>query len=161
MSFTLLILKINTTFEDVQMMLKLFFDFSTGFRFSKISVECSVHICSCPWFNLSNSLKSIIWSFELFQFSAYFLSNMILQCMTIYLYGEKPVWLWCQYWIRPNIAANTKNPGVSQNHEKSSYRINCRVFIITVFSLTCWWSNLRSFDSTSIVGVLVDSRLKK
>ena len=47
MSLTLLILKINTTFEDVQMMLKWFFDFSTGFRFSKISVECSVHICSC------------------------------------------------------------------------------------------------------------------
>ena len=49
MSLTLLILKINTTFEDVQMMLKWFFDFSTGFRFSKISVECSVYICSCPW----------------------------------------------------------------------------------------------------------------
>ena len=28
-------------------MLKWFFDFSTGFRFSKISVECFVHIC--PW----------------------------------------------------------------------------------------------------------------
>ena len=73
--------------------------------------------------------------FELFQFSAYFLSNMILQCMTIYLYWEKPVWLWCQYWIRPNIAANTKNPGVSQNHEKSSYRTDYRVFIITIFKL--------------------------
>ena len=30
-------------------MLKIFFDISTGFRFSKISVECSVHLCSCPW----------------------------------------------------------------------------------------------------------------
>ena len=30
------------------MMLKGFFDISTGFRFSKISVECSVHSCSCP-----------------------------------------------------------------------------------------------------------------
>ena len=30
-------------------MLKWFFNFSTNFRFSKISVECSVHICSCPW----------------------------------------------------------------------------------------------------------------
>ena len=28
---------------------KWFFDFSTGFRFPKISLECSVHICSCPW----------------------------------------------------------------------------------------------------------------
>ena len=25
-----------------------FFDISTGFRFLKISVECSVHLCSCP-----------------------------------------------------------------------------------------------------------------
>ena len=30
------------------MVLKSFFDISTGFRFSKISVECSVHLCSCP-----------------------------------------------------------------------------------------------------------------
>ena len=30
-------------------MLKRFFDISTDFRFSKISVECSVHSCSCPW----------------------------------------------------------------------------------------------------------------
>ena len=37
-SLTLLILKINTTFGDVQG----FFDFSTGFRFSKISVECGL-----------------------------------------------------------------------------------------------------------------------
>ena len=34
------------------MMLTIFFDISTGFRFSKISVECSVHLCSCPWFRL-------------------------------------------------------------------------------------------------------------
>ena len=27
---------------------KRFFDFYTGFRISNISVECSVHICSCP-----------------------------------------------------------------------------------------------------------------
>ena len=45
----LLILKIYTTFKDVQIILKWFFDISTDFRFSKISVECSVHICSCPW----------------------------------------------------------------------------------------------------------------
>ena len=31
------------------MMLKISFDISTGFRFSKISVKCSVHSCSCPW----------------------------------------------------------------------------------------------------------------
>ena len=48
MSHTLLILKIYTTFKDVQMMLKIFFDISTSFRFLKISVECSVHLCSCP-----------------------------------------------------------------------------------------------------------------
>ena len=40
------------TFKDVQMMLKRFFDVSTDFRFSKISVECSVHICSCPCTNV-------------------------------------------------------------------------------------------------------------
>ena len=57
-SHTFLILKIYTTFKGVQMMLKIFFDISTGFKFSKISVECSVHSCSCPctnshfWINL-------------------------------------------------------------------------------------------------------------
>ena len=49
MSHTLLILKIYTTFEDVQMMFKWFFDISTGFRFQRSVWECSVHICSCPW----------------------------------------------------------------------------------------------------------------
>ena len=29
-------------------MLKIFLEISIGFRFSKISVECSVHLCSCP-----------------------------------------------------------------------------------------------------------------
>ena len=48
-SHTLLVLKYFTTFKDVQMMLKIFFDISTGFRFSKSSVKCSVHSCSCPW----------------------------------------------------------------------------------------------------------------
>ena len=40
------------TFKDVQMMLRIFFDISTGFRFSKISVLCSVHLCSCPWLRI-------------------------------------------------------------------------------------------------------------
>ena len=35
-------------YKDVQMMLTIFFDIPTGFRFSKISEECSVHLCSCP-----------------------------------------------------------------------------------------------------------------
>ena len=40
-------------------MLRIFFDISTGFRFSKISVECSVHLCSCPWviLQLNNYIK--------------------------------------------------------------------------------------------------------
>jgi hypothetical protein len=50
-------LKIYTTFKDVQMILKIFFDISTGFRFSKISVECSVHLCSCPWLGKQNYLE--------------------------------------------------------------------------------------------------------
>ena len=58
MSHTLLILKNHTTFKDVQMMLIKFFDVSTGFRFSKISVECSVHSCSCPWTYTSIMKKS-------------------------------------------------------------------------------------------------------
>jgi hypothetical protein len=41
-------LKIYTTFKDVQMMLKGFFDISAGFRFQRSVWECSVHICSCP-----------------------------------------------------------------------------------------------------------------
>ena len=65
MSLTLLILKIHTTFKYVQMMLKwFFFYFFTGFRFSKISVECSVHICSCPWTNIRH-LEKKSWSFSL------------------------------------------------------------------------------------------------
>jgi hypothetical protein len=48
LSHTLLTSKIYTTFKEVQMMLKISFDISTGFRFLKISVECSVHSCSCP-----------------------------------------------------------------------------------------------------------------
>ena len=52
-------LKINTTFEDVQVMLKRWFDFSTGFRFSKISVECFVHICNCPWFRIDDPLDAV------------------------------------------------------------------------------------------------------
>ena len=39
LSHTLLILKIYTTFKNVQMMLKTFFDIATGFRFWKISVK--------------------------------------------------------------------------------------------------------------------------
>ena len=60
MSHTLLILKIYTTFKDVQVMLKRFFDISTGFRFSKISVECSVHLCSCPWLNLGSGPRIMV-----------------------------------------------------------------------------------------------------
>ena len=57
LSHTLLILQINTTFEDVQMMLKWFFDFSTDFRFSKIS---SVHIWSCPCITIPCEMKIFI-----------------------------------------------------------------------------------------------------
>ena len=65
MSHTLLISKMYTIFKDVQMMLKWFFDISTGFRFSKNQCECSVHICSCPcsrlklYFYALHNLKNI------------------------------------------------------------------------------------------------------
>jgi hypothetical protein len=35
------------------MILKRFYDISTGFRFQRSVWECSVHICSCPWLTLS------------------------------------------------------------------------------------------------------------
>ena len=74
MSHTLLILKIYTTFKDVQMKLKIFFDISTSFRFSKISVVCSVHLCSCPWVTLAGEKNmSCIWLSPMFL--PYFLST--------------------------------------------------------------------------------------
>ena len=36
--------EIYTTFKDVQMMLKYFFDISTGFRYKKDGKEFSVHL---------------------------------------------------------------------------------------------------------------------
>ena len=44
LSHTLLILKIYTTFKDVQMILKHFFDIFTGFRYKKNGKEFSVHL---------------------------------------------------------------------------------------------------------------------
>ena len=52
--------EIYTTFKDVQMMLKIFFLIFTGFRFSKISVECSVHLCSCPCVNSQKKILSFV-----------------------------------------------------------------------------------------------------
>ena len=49
MSHNLLISKIYTTFKDVQMMLKWFFDISTGLRFSKISVGVSISVAFLDW----------------------------------------------------------------------------------------------------------------
>ena len=37
--------------NDNSYIVEIFFDISTGFRFSKISVECSVYLCSCPCLN--------------------------------------------------------------------------------------------------------------
>ena len=46
-------------------MLKIFFDISTGFRFSKISVECSVHLCSCPWISHRSRFIPLMFKSEL------------------------------------------------------------------------------------------------
>ena len=79
MSLNLLILRMNTTFEDLQMMLKWFFYFSTAFGFSTIIVECSFHICSCLWLAIlvcvNISLKKHGWPK---------LSNMIGKGQQIY-----------------------------------------------------------------------------
>ena len=53
MNLALLILKINTTFEDVYMIL-------TDFRFSEISVECPVNICSLSLSQSSLNLYAFI-----------------------------------------------------------------------------------------------------
>ena len=44
LSHALLILKIYITFKGVQVMLKHFFDISTGFRYKKNREEFSVHV---------------------------------------------------------------------------------------------------------------------
>ena len=61
-SETFLILKINTTFEDVEMMLKWFFLFLYWLQIFKISVECFVHIYSCPWLEL----YELIFSYRIY-----------------------------------------------------------------------------------------------
>jgi hypothetical protein len=33
---------------------------STGFKFSKISVECSVHLYSCPWLTTDQKLGTFL-----------------------------------------------------------------------------------------------------
>ena len=43
LSYTLLLLQINVTFYDVQMMLQQLFDISTGFRFTKKLFGVPVH----------------------------------------------------------------------------------------------------------------------
>ena len=57
LSHTLLILKIYTTFKDVQMMLKHFFDISTGFRYKKNGKEFSVHLQRRPWIGSRTSTE--------------------------------------------------------------------------------------------------------
>ena len=51
--------KISTTFEDVQWTLKWFFDFSTGFRFSKISAVWSVPSISVAVLGLQDTAEQV------------------------------------------------------------------------------------------------------
>ena len=44
------------------MVLKLFFDISISFRFSKISVECTLHSEAPPWSNQLEDLFKLLWS---------------------------------------------------------------------------------------------------
>ena len=83
MSHTLLILKIYTTFKDIQMMLKWFFDISNGFRFGRSVWECSVHSCSCPWLNLvrrynGNKISAQYIYLPRFPFTQRFVSIFVL-----------------------------------------------------------------------------------
>jgi hypothetical protein len=82
LSHTLLILKIYTTFKDVQMILKRFYDISTGFRFSKNQYECSVHSCSCPWASL---LAMVPWEMKTMFSCEHHLRPCAAMCPKLYI----------------------------------------------------------------------------
>ena len=48
------------------MMLKCFFYISTGFRFQRSVLECSVHICSCPWIIIHILQSPAVWTLRQF-----------------------------------------------------------------------------------------------
>ena len=90
MSHALLILKINTTFENVSMVLKLFFDISTSFRFSKISVECTLHSEAPPWPRTATAVLALTY------LSTYLCMSMhllLVSVLSVHIWW----WLYCCY----------------------------------------------------------------
>ena len=63
LSYTLQIWCENTSFKDVQMMCNNDFDTSSGFRFEKIWLSCTVHICSLY---LTKPIEYQVWFYPLF-----------------------------------------------------------------------------------------------
>ena len=76
LTYTLQILCENTTFTDVEMMCNDNFDISSGFRFSKISVECSVHFYSLY---LAKCIMVFAMSKSLLNYSSFFQKSFVLQ----------------------------------------------------------------------------------
>ena len=113
MSHTLLILKIYTTFKDVQMMLKIFFDISTGFRFSKISVECSVHLCSCPCIVLLPSLMYILSLLVIYLPLFWLFCTKNGQKLTFWTYNQGQLQRWTEH--STLIFENLKPVEISKN----------------------------------------------
>ena len=54
-----------------------FFNISTGFRFSKISVEYSIHICSCPYLKQQMSVNLWEWVISILLCFKYYLGNYL------------------------------------------------------------------------------------
>ena len=79
-------------------MLKLYFDFSTSFRIAKLSVECSFHICSCPWIPiwLSYFYQGLIGLMKSDGFRSFFTVVMKWERhkMSIWTYFYK-IWIVC------------------------------------------------------------------
>ena len=101
LSPTLLIVKIYTFFKDVQMMLKHFFDISTGFRYKKMekispSIYRDVHVLGCcrSLFCYEICLRQIQFDWPLFGLDLVFVWSLIC----LYLVFDLPLFgLWWNF----------------------------------------------------------------
>ena len=125
MSLALLILKINTSFEDVKMILKWFFDISTGFRFSEISVECLVHICSLSldWNTISSNNTFSLFSvfLQLLLSSAFLRQNFTSSCYILRKIFAKVWWLPSRSTVPSNKVS--KLPNLQYQANKKHYQM--------------------------------------
>ena len=89
------------------------FDFSTGFRFSKISVECFVHICSCSWSGLSFTVHTVHIRSQEESVGTFDLSRIFAQAVKDS--SEEVVFRWTCV-LKPNLFSGKK-----ARHNLSSY----------------------------------------